>query len=188
MWSAWCSLLCSSQQSGFWVYVTDPSAVVENVQNSRLDGEEVLVLYLGTVEPHELCQAHQVFSIVARVAPAGRNLGSHLPVRGRAEVHRVVRSSDVDEGQQRSLTLLLRDELYRLHYVTPQHNLSHVQVLEGLFSLWVSHLIGNPPCASLQGKQVEKRYSGFNITLAKKKKNAFVFLRLTLSGFSYSLI
>lgn len=159
MWSALWSLLCSSQQRGFLVWGFDPSTLTENVQKCRLDGEEVLILHLRTAESHELRQAEQVFDIVARVAAADGNLGSNLFVRGRTKVDGVVRSSDVDEGQQRTLAFLPRDELHRLCYVTPQHNLSHVQVLKGFFNLGGSDFIDHSPCARLPGKQVAGRYS-----------------------------
>lgn len=136
---------------------------ITNAQNSRLDGEEMLVLRIGTAAPHELRQADQVFRVVSRVAPAGGNLGGDLLVRGRAEVDGVVGRGDVDQGRQGALTLLLRGELHRLRHVTSQHDLPHVKVLEGLLDLGGSHLVGNSPCAGLWGKQVEEGCQRENI-------------------------
>lgn len=134
----------------------DPYGVLENVQSSGLDREQVLILNLGTRKPHELCQTHEVFDIEARAAPADGDLGSDFFVGGRAKVDGAVRSGDVDEGRQRLLALLPREEVDRFYYITPQQNLSGVQVLEGAFNLRVRHLIGYSPSAGLQGKYVEK--------------------------------
>lgn len=137
----------------------NPFWVMENVQKSSLDREQVFILYLRTVEPHELRQAHEVFTIRARGAPADGDLGSDLLVRGGAEVDGVVRRGDVDQGQQRTLPLLLGKELHCLHHVTPRDNLPRVQVLEGPFNLGIRHLVGHSPGASLAGKEGRHCYT-----------------------------
>lgn len=151
-----CSLLCRSQQQRFMVWAFNPLTVRVNVHSCCLDGKKMLILHLRAVEPHELRQADEIFDIVARVAAACGDLGSDLHVRGRPEIDGIVGGSDVDEGQQGTLSLLLRDKLHHLCYVSPQHNLSHVQIFKGLFNLGVCHFIGDTPCASLQGEQIKR--------------------------------
>lgn len=126
MRSATSKLLNNSQKEGFLVWSLKLPTVLENVHNCCLNGEKVLVFSFGTVAPHELRQLEQIFNIVARVAAADGNLGGDLCGRGRAEIDGVVRGGDVDEGQQRAVTPLFRDELHHLFHVTPQHNLPPV--------------------------------------------------------------
>lgn len=125
----------SASFHGSLVLEFDPPTVVENLYNSCLDGKKVLVLHLGTVEPHKLCEPEQVFNVVARAATADGDLGGDLLVRRRAEIDGVVRGSDVDQSQQRILALLFGDELHHLCGVASQQNLSHVQILKGLIDL-----------------------------------------------------
>lgn len=138
-----------------WLWRFQITAVVENVPNGSLDGEQVIVVDLGTVKPHELGQSQQVFGIVARVAPTDGDLGGDLLVRRRAEVGGAGRGCNIDKDVEGVQTLLLRDELRHHRYVTPQHNLSHVQVLKGFFDLRAAHFVGHAPCASLMGKQTQ---------------------------------
>lgn len=117
--------LYNFQQQGFPVVGSELSAVAENVQNSCLDREKVLILHLRTVVPHKFCKADQVLNIVAGVASADGNLGGNLPVRGRPEVDGVVRCGDVNKGQHWTVTVF-RNEFHHLCYVPALDNLSHV--------------------------------------------------------------
>lgn len=141
----------SVQQWPLLVTGRNPLRVLEIVQNSSLDGEQVFVCNLWAVEPHELREAHQIFNVVARRAPADGDLGGDLPVRGRAEVDGVVCRSDVDQSQQGVLALLSGKELHRFHDVAARDDLPRVQVLQGAFDLGMCHLIGHAPRASLRG-------------------------------------
>lgn len=147
------SSLGSRQQQGFQLQECGTSTVRWDVQDSSFNGEQVLIFSLRTVSPHELCQADQVFYIVARVAFAGDNLGCDLLGRGPAEVHGVIGGGDVDESLHRCLVLLVGEELHGVHDVAPHHDLPYVQVLEALLDLRACYLIGSSPCLSLQGKQ-----------------------------------
>lgn len=125
-------------------------------QNGGLDGEEVLVFHLGTADPHELCQTHKVLDVMARAAPTGGDLVGDVRIRSRAQVHGVVRSGNIDQGQKRLLVLLFWEKLNLLYDVSSQQNLSGVQVLERAFNVRVRYLIRHSPCAGLQ--QMEGRY------------------------------
>lgn len=91
--------LYNLKQQGFPVVGFELSAVAENVQNSCLDREKMLILHLRTVVPHKFCKADQVLNVVAGVASADGNLGGNLHVRGRPEVDGVVRCGDINKGQ-----------------------------------------------------------------------------------------
>lgn len=118
--------------------------------NGGLDGEEVLVFHLGTADPHELCQTHKVLDVMARASLTGGDLGGNVHIRSRAQIHGIVSSSNVDQGNKRLLVLLFWEELDRLYDISSQQNLSGVQVLEGSFDLGVRYLISHSPCAGLQ--------------------------------------
>lgn len=125
-------------------------AELDDAQNGGLDGEEVLVFHLRTAEPHELCQTHKVLDIVARAAPTGGDLVGDVRIRGRAQVHGVVRGRNVDQGQKGLLVLLFGEELNLRYDVSSQQNFSGVQILEGAFNFRAWYLICHSPCAGLQ--------------------------------------
>lgn len=99
-------------------------------QNGGLDGEEMFVFHLGTADPHELCQTHKVLDVMARAAPTGGDLVGDVHIRSRAQVHWVVRSGNVDQGQKRLLVLLFWEKLNLLYDISSQQHLSGVQVVE----------------------------------------------------------
>lgn len=108
-------------------------AQLDAAQNSRLDGEQVLVFHLGTAHPHKLCQTHKVLDVMARAAPTGGDLVGDVRIRSGAQVHGVVRGGNVDQGHKRLLVLFFWEKLNILYDVSSQQNLSGVQVLERAF-------------------------------------------------------
>ena len=95
-------------------------------QGAGLDGEQMVVLHFGAVQPHEFGEPQQVLDVVAGLAAAHEDLGGDLLVAGRSQVERVVSSGNVDQREQRRLFVPVWDEFHSLGDVAPQHRLPHI--------------------------------------------------------------